>query len=79
MLFMADINVLFFGRKLENIDRLNEPNLKLVAPKDFTIIINERFIPGFSNNNINKYKKKIENIRRNISDDNFLKSVYEWL
>ncbi len=66
-----------FDIQIKDINRLNEPNLILVAPTDFKIVIDKFAYLDISNNrNIPKIKNQIEKMREEQNNPNFLEKVY---
>jgi hypothetical protein len=76
------INYNAFDVQIKDINRLNEPNLILVAPTDFKIVIDEFAYLDLdikNNRNISKIKNQIEKIREEQNNPNFLEKVYQFL
>jgi hypothetical protein len=69
-----------FDVPIKDINRLNEPNLILVAPTDFKIVI-DKFANSDRTNmrNIPKIKNQIEKMREEQHNPNFLEKVYSLL
>ena len=69
-----------FDVPIKDINRLNEPNLILVAPTDFKIVIDKYAYPDMTNmRNIPKIKNQIEKMREEEHNPNFLEEVYSLL
>jgi hypothetical protein len=69
-----------FDVPIKDINRLNEPNLILVAPSDFKIVIDKFANPDRTNmRNIPKIKNQIEKMREEQHNPNFLEKVYSLL